>query len=437
MANNLKRAIDTGLGCLRTTERERVMIFKNALEGKKVKKKLPAAFILTVVLVLLAAGALAAILLGSKDFAGEVMAPIAANDSSEKWTLEQTNEIIRLAEKNGLAVTEEIRKHLNDADGTYKESLMRAFVKIDLGFYPASWSIEDQAWYDELLVKCGLKEERTRFLPENGEASESQAESIAVQYIREQFSKDAQVTDQGVYTRYVQYMLSEDKAGSRRKIWDIEYEAKPQEAPSFYICILSDGTVLEEESHMRTNAGEDPPLPSDVAASIEELCTLIGQNEFFTVENMAGFSKTYGKMIDGLGDQKETKYSVLRNLCLIPYGLPSAADIPQSEALRIAGETAISAGWSDTWLSRCKHTVSYRIYDPNRPEWRVCYKIDRVEDYVYFNQGEMPFGIVINLDAKTGEVLNIRELKEKDIYDFYCEFPDERDVFKSFAQGLG
>jgi len=59
MANNVKRAIDTDLCCLHTTERERAAIYQNVLEGNTVPKKLSVAFVITMILVLLAAAALA------------------------------------------------------------------------------------------------------------------------------------------------------------------------------------------------------------------------------------------------------------------------------------------------------------------------------------------------------------------------------------------
>ena len=59
MTNNLKRAIETNLSGQRVDARQRAEILKNALRGKKVKKKLSAGFVLAFVLVLLTVSALA------------------------------------------------------------------------------------------------------------------------------------------------------------------------------------------------------------------------------------------------------------------------------------------------------------------------------------------------------------------------------------------
>ena len=59
MQNNLKRAMDTGLRTLRTTEGEQAQILRFCLDGRKVKHKLSAAFVTALILILLAATALA------------------------------------------------------------------------------------------------------------------------------------------------------------------------------------------------------------------------------------------------------------------------------------------------------------------------------------------------------------------------------------------
>ena len=112
------------------------------------------------------------------------------------------------------------------------------------------------------------------------------------------------------------------------------------------------------------------------------------------------------------------------------YKVLEARDIAQKELLG-------SAGWSQEWLDHCKHTISYRVYDPQKPECRICYKIAKVEDYPLFTSGVMPFGVIVKIDARSGNVLSITELQELDIYDFWCEFPDERDTVQTVPHGLG
>ena len=413
-------------------------ILANAKGEVKMKKKLSVGLILAIVLVLVAVTALAVSLLSSKAFVEQVMKPSAMESTSEYWTTEEIDKIMELAQENGIEINNDIRKQVASTNGTSKEELMRAFAKLELSPQPAAWSIEDQAWYDELLVACGLRKERTRFLPSSNEITEQEALSIATQFIITTMDSQADLEDSLVYTRYVQYMLSEDKDGSKIKVWDIEYESANDVNSSFYIIVSSNGTVVKDESYMRTPEIVSELTPVEIQ-SIEELAIQIDQNDFFSVENMAHFAERYGKIIRNADGMTGTRYSALRGLLEIPYSEPRECDINESTALSLANNAIRSYGWADSWLSHYKYTISYRVYDETSPIWRVCFKIDgnSNENYALFHNGEMPFGIVVYLDAQSGTLQRIVQLDEMDKFDYYCEFPDEHDNSQYPSNGVG
>lgn len=99
MTNNLKRAIDTDLSRLRTTERERAAILKNALEGRKVKKKLSAAFVLVMALLIIASAALAISELSK--WLGSVEAMLH-DDVLLQWTLNDKARFIQAMSDAGM-----------------------------------------------------------------------------------------------------------------------------------------------------------------------------------------------------------------------------------------------------------------------------------------------------------------------------------------------
>lgn len=105
----------------------------------------------------------------------------------------------------------------------------------------------------------------------------------------------------------------------------------------------------------------------------------------------------------------------------------------------MARTEVLASGWKEEWLERCKYTISYRVYNSDRPEWRICFKLDGTlgDNYAYFHSGEMPFGIVVRLEAGTGKMLSIQQLNEMDRYDYYCEFPDDRDAMNTLINGVG
>jgi len=408
IVNPVKRAIDTNLSSLRVTDRSAAAILRSAREGKKVKRKLSVAFIITLMVLLLAAGAIAAVLLSSKEFVDQVMAPIAQEDPSTEWTEAQTEEIFKLAEENGIGITDDIRKRFKKTDSVDKEELMRAFAKIELGFYPATWSLEDQAWYDELLVRCGLREERTRFLPEGDEITEVQAISIAIEYIHSHFSSDAEVTDESAYTRYLQYMLSVDPDGGQKKIWDIEYEAVAKDTPSYGVVLLPNGEVLPDESYTIIEAGWR-----------DEWYNTYMADDFWTVEGMYRFKQEWGpkvKQLEASGvniDSPDLLYLVGKN-----YGLPSKEDISRDDAYQIARNAILCRdGWTEEKLNLFGTREAYRIDDPDCPVYDFVFTYwaygiadaRRQEAEALFHEGKIPHNVIVLVAAKTGEVVEIRE----------------------------
>ena len=122
-------------------------------KGKPMKKRISVGFVLAVVFTLLAASALAAVLLGGKDFVEQIMAPKAVENTSQNFTKEEIAEILKIAEENNLTLSDVDVYRLNHLgeSGYSKEELMRRFVKTEYGFYPAAWPIEVQPWYEQLL----------------------------------------------------------------------------------------------------------------------------------------------------------------------------------------------------------------------------------------------------------------------------------------------
>lgn len=121
------------------------------------KRKLSVAFVLTILLVLLVIGALAAVLLSGKDFVDTVLAPKAAENQSDRWTQAEIQDILRIGNEHGLTLEEETVRRLQQEDRYWKEELMRLYAKLELGFYPGTWSLEDQVWYDQMLVDTGIQ----------------------------------------------------------------------------------------------------------------------------------------------------------------------------------------------------------------------------------------------------------------------------------------
>jgi len=250
---------------------KRFVINASYQEEPPIKKKLSVGLVLAFVLLLIALGAAAAVILSGKEFAGEVLAPMSVENASARWTPGELDEILRIASENGIALPDDVLLRLQQEDGTYKEELMRVFVKLDLGFYPATWPIEDQAWYDALLVECGLLDVQTRFVPEGGEISLDQALEIAVANIKDHFGDPVDVTDESIYRRFVEYRQMMNGGDVIPRKWYIGYEALLPTQNSYHLTIDTDGTVEELRCEPGISSVENPAsanqtLNSDEAA---------------------------------------------------------------------------------------------------------------------------------------------------------------------------
>lgn len=395
------------------------------------KRKLTVGWVLVLALMLFTVTAVAAVLLSGKDFVNQFLAPMSSKTEEEQWSEAELSQILALAEENGVEITDEILAAMESNDPVYKEELLRLFMKIDLGFYPAAWPLEEQSWYDELLVKYGLAEERTRFLPTEGETSQEEALNIARKYILDKWSIDIK---QGEFTLYQQYMLSEDETGESIKMWDIEYESA--DGTIYVVCLRSDGSVVENEFYTYIHRPEadtskdDTQIPDD----IWDLAALMRDDSFYTVDTLAHFRSDYAPLIEAAGNSKDASIVIMRLLLDIPYAEPKDTDITPDRAFVLATDAAVARGWTDDWLGRCRYSVSYRDYEDAEPVYRVCYKLNQDQRDLFYDR-QMPFGIVIYIDPVNGDVISINKLNELDEFDRYCEFPDPHDSYDSLGNG--
>ena len=221
------------------------------LKGKPMKKRISVGFVLAVVFTLLAASALAAVLLGGKDFVDQIMAPKARETSSQNFTKEEIAEILRIAEENNLTLSDVDMYRLNHLgeSGYNKEELMRQFVKTEYGFYPAGWPIEVQHWYEQLMKVCGLdpNEHQTNVLPEGDEITEEQAVKVAEDFIHEKYDANVDLNDKSKYLRFMTYM--EHRMGDLLyREWGFSYEAQDLYGTDYFLTLDPAGTIKAEYS---------------------------------------------------------------------------------------------------------------------------------------------------------------------------------------------
>ena len=233
-------------------------------KDRPMRRKLSVGFVLVVVLCTLAVGALAAVLLGGKDFVDQIMAPKAAQTDSTSFTKEEIEDILRIAKENGLTLSDQdmyMLTHL-DETGYDKEELMRRFVKTEYGFYPAAWPIEVQHWYEQMLMAVGydadwdkqiirttgykMENRQTNVLPEGNEFTQDQILKIAQEYIHDKYYPDVDLNDESKYIRLLTYQEHKLGQDSTYREWSLRYEAKDLYLADYVMTLDTAGNIKKE-----------------------------------------------------------------------------------------------------------------------------------------------------------------------------------------------
>lgn len=302
--------------------------------------------------------------MSSKEFVENALAPKAVQNESDRWTQEEVEEILRIGEENGLFLSEGDLAQLREGDGEYKETLMREFAKVDLGFYPSTWSIEDQAWYDQLLLDCGLSDRRTRFLPEEGEKTEAEAEAIAIQYILDHYDGAVDVTDETTYRRHAQYMLWSDEGD---KIWDIEYVGLDLTHDTYVALVTPQGNVREDESRHYPGLrleGEEVSTPNEVD---DRYGDVFGSIYKWEPETWVSFREALQKSAAVHGCESESLAAILAQ----EYGVPDAAALSKEEAIQKAAGMIVENGRVKGEELRMASAYALYLLEDGKPVWRA------------------------------------------------------------------
>ncbi len=392
MKNKVKRAMDAHLNCLHASAASRAAILSKAQGGIKVKKKLSMGLILALTLMLIVIGALAAVILTHKEFVDQVLSPKASESTSESWTQEEMDQILRIAKENGVTLDEEVLAHLKSRGINYKEEVMRLFAKEELGFYPSTWSIEDQAWYNQMLVKSGLAQRQTNFVPEGDEISQLKALDIVLSYIRDNFDVSAVVTDTSVYRRHMTYQSYSDNLYSKGKQWVIEYQPLDQVHSYYSFKLLSDGTVKEAKRDLGLREEGRPALMTYEVLDLYR--NTYGDHTDWTMETWISFHNEVAaaaKINSGAVSEN------LRALLKQRYGLPDSASISKEAAVEAAVKAVSSSGGPDE-KSLHEEYLATAVYllDDAEPTWKVSFFNQTVIDSRGIHMAEV--------DARTAAV---------------------------------
>lgn len=250
--SQIHQAVDRHAGRLEPDPFLAQRLMNQEREGNlAMNKRRSLGLIVAIVLTLLTVTALAAGLLGGKEFVDTILAPKAAEKKTDSFTREEVDEILRIAAENELVLSDQdmyLLTHLDEA-GYNKEELMRRFVKTEYGFYPDAWPIEVQHWYEEMLEACGLGDGVIiNVLPEENEYTQEQILKIAQDFIHEKYDPKVDLDDPEKYLRFLTYRESKLGEDMKSREWSLTYEARDLYGTDYALTLDTAGRITREYS---------------------------------------------------------------------------------------------------------------------------------------------------------------------------------------------
>lgn len=249
-SNRIRYAIDECLSGVDKLPTLQYKVLQKTRGDVKVRKKLSAGLCLTIILVLAAMGAVAAALLSARDIVEKQAIPMASQSAGDTYSVEETRELLVLAEENGITLSDEakesISRYLKHDKGYYKEEMIMALAKAEFGDDPTTWSLEEQKWFDDVCVAIGFISESEKSIPEGGEEAKYTMIQASSDYIRKTYDIGAPLDDPSKYKIGTQYLNGDVNGEYSGMYWAIDYSPLYLEGAEYWVYMREDGTVLSD-----------------------------------------------------------------------------------------------------------------------------------------------------------------------------------------------
>lgn len=304
---------------------QRVMRMADMKGEAKVKKKLPVALAVCLVLMLLSLTALAAALLSGREIIEQQAIPIAMqNDDGLRvngiYSHEELLELLRVAEENGVTVEDDhIREALLRGEGYYEEETIMAICRAAFGGLYYEWDVEERHWYGEMMVEIGFRDVNDSRLPGEGEIAPAEARDLAVTLVQAEFP-DAAIVDPARYR-----VVEDFDAGG----WYFTYHPRNLTDAAYHIHFSHDRAVVETtctpqswETYSEKQLMEGVNTTYGYRTHTQHHWGLAGWHAFGQLLPGATRTAAWGAEYDGY--------------LATTYLLPDEGDIPREEACAIA-----------------------------------------------------------------------------------------------------
>ena len=161
----IQHALNAELSSLRTSERQRERLLKNALEDKKVKHMhVSAALVIALLLSMITVGAVAAVLLSGTQVVEQVAVPMALQNDTDtledSYSPEELAQLIQTLNENGITLEENdhIMRAFHAGEGYWEEEVIMEICRQAFGGSFTAWTVEEKHWFEDVMVQIGFSE---------------------------------------------------------------------------------------------------------------------------------------------------------------------------------------------------------------------------------------------------------------------------------------
>lgn len=380
---DIRTSIDDYFADMDTRPSLQYKVLAQARGEVKVKKKASVGLVLVVVLILATAGAVAAVLLSMQQLVEEQAIPMANQYEDERYTVEDTNILVQLAEQNGIVLSEQtkdqIQRTLDQGEGYFKEEMLMAMAKAEFGEFPSTWTLEQQKWFDDVCVAIGIIPEAEKAMPVGGENEKQRVIQAANDYIRHTYEADAPLNDPAKYRVGAQYLTGDADDQYGGMYWSIDYSPLYLEGAEYWVYLSNDCTVLDAVVRPGLSSA------STVSDIMDSYNRVFGSELTWNQHTLRAFQEAA---------MHATDTSSRAYLCLAQTSYP---DIPTDAISKDRAHTlAVASVGFDAKLANSQILL---IGDNPNPVWKVLVVQDASQWYV-------------EIDCITGEIKTIEERDE-------------------------
>ncbi len=309
------------------------------------------------------------------------------SDVNTTFSNEELARIVALAEDNGITLSDNILRALEMGEGYWEQEVIMALAKAQFGPIPGQWTIEEQYWFEEMMIAIGFKEVNCCRLPAEGEMTYEDAYARAVALLQAEGWVDdpAWLDDRTLFDLHRTYEVSEEFGDE--PMWNFIFEPKQLDLPTLSVLMTATGEV--------EGIGRMPGLSEQLAAGMPAISVIdVFTDVYGSVPSWT--PEVFVAYVEALRQSDLSRSSQNVRLYLATeYILPPEGALTSEEAIAIAvqhlcGDSAASI--------RVGGAYCFRV-DGGQPgsggaRWKITIALDnnRISD-------------MVELDAMTGEIL--------------------------------